>query len=255
MSNIHSLRKLSDADKENVKRANSYMIDPRIIQIEPGFNLRGMYTENYWELPETLAHIEQFAKAYRNGEFVPPIVVKVIDGVPFVRDGEHRLRALRKIIDEGVPFVRVEVIESSGDELAQAKTSYKANNGKQWSAVESAVHYGRFKSYGMTVEEIANEVGKTVQHVYQLLTILDMPLEMKRRIQEGKISASAAIAQFKNPEAVSVKKPPAKLVRSVVDVIRGDWSVTRQEGGKVLLEISAEQYEALKALKEFNSDE
>lgn len=250
MSNIHSLRKLSEADKENVKRANSFMIDPRIIQIEPGFNLRGMFTENYWEQSDTLAHIEQFVKAYRNGDFVPPIAVKVIDGVAFVRDGEHRLRALRKLIADGVPFQRVEVVEASGDELAQAKTNFNANNGKQWSAVERAVHYGRFKSYGMTVEEIANEVGKTVQHVYQLLTILDMPLEMKRRIQEGKVSASAAIAQFKNPSETVIKRPPAKLVRSVVDVIRGEWSVTRQEGGKVLLELTAEQYEALKALKE-----
>lgn len=250
MSNIHSLRKLSEADKENVKRANSFMIDPRIIQIEPGFNLRGMFTENYWEQADTLAHIEQFAKSYRNGDFVPPIVVKVINGVPFVRDGEHRLRALQKIIAEGVPFARVEVVEASGDELAQAKTNFNANNGRQWSAVERAVHYGRFKSYGMTIEEIANEVGHTVQHVYQLLTILEMPLELKRRIQNGEISASAAISQFKNPSQTIVKRPPAKLVRSAIDAIRGEWSVTRQEGGKVLVELTAEQFEALKALKE-----
>lgn len=250
MTNIHSLRKLSEADKENVKRANSFMIDPRIIQIEPGFNPRGMFTDNYWEQPDTLAHIEQFVKAYRNGDFVPPIAVKVIDGVPFVRDGEHRLRALRKLIAEGVPFQRVEVVEASGDELAQAKTNFNANNGRQWSAVERAVHYGRFKSYGMTVEEIAHEVGKTVQHVYQMLTILEMPLEMKRRIQEGTISASAAINLFKNPERATVKRPPAKLIRSAVEAIRGEWSVTRQEGGKVLVELTAEQFEALKALKE-----
>lgn len=230
MTNIHSLRKLSEADKENVKRANSFIIDPRIIQIEPGFNPRGMFTDNYWEQPDTLAHIEQFVKAYRNGDFVPPIAVKVIDGVPFVRDGEHRLRALRKLIAEGVPFQRVEVVEASGDELAQAKTNFNANNGRQWSAVERAVHYGRFKSYGMTVEEIAHEVGKTVQHVYQLLTILEMPLELKRRIQEGSISASAAINLFKNPERATVKRPPAKLIRSAVEVIRGEWSVTQQKG-------------------------
>lgn len=251
MSNIHSLRKLSEADKENVKRANSFMIDPRIIQIEPGFNLRGMFTENYWEQPDTLAHIDQFAKAYRNGDFVPPIVVKVIDGVPFVRDGEHRLRALQKIIAEGVPFTRVEVVESSGDELAQAKTNFNANNGKQWSAVERAVHYGRFKAYGMTVEEIAHEVGKTAQHVYQLLTILEMPLELKRRIQEGSISASAAINLFKNPQVTSVKRPPAKLMRFVVDAIRGEWSVLPGgDEGKIRVELTVEQYEALKALKE-----
>lgn len=250
MSNIHSLRKLSEADKENVKRANSFMIDPRIIQIEPGFNPRGMFTEDYWEQADTLAHIEQFVKAYRNGDFVPPIAVKVIDGVPFVRDGEHRLRALRKLIADGVPFARVEVVEASGDELAQAKTNFNANNGRQWSAVERAVHYGRFKSYGMTVEEIAHEVGKTVQHVYQLLTILEMPLELKRRIQEGSISASAAIAQFKNPEVSTVKRPPAKLVRSAIDVIRGEWKTVATGNGKVMIELTAEQFEALKALKE-----
>lgn len=29
----------------------------------------------------------------------------------------------------------------------------------------------------------------------------------------------------------------------------GEWSVTRSEGGKVLVELTAEQFEALKALK------
>ncbi len=31
---------------------------------------------------------------------------------------------------------------------------------------------------------------------------------------------------------------------------RGEWSVTRSESGKVLVELTTEQFEALKALKE-----
>lgn len=34
------------------------------------------------------------------------------------------------------------------------------------------------------------------------------------------------------------------------NVKRGEWSVTRSEGDKVLVELTAEQFEALKALKE-----
>ncbi len=252
MANINSLRKLSDTDKTNVKRGNAYRIDPRIIKIRPGHNPRGVFTDNYWETEAALAHIENFRQAYTNGDFVPPIVVQVVDGVPYVQDGEHRLRGVLAAIDAGTPILTVDVVESSGDELQQTLTLLKGNEGKPWSPVERAVIYGRFRSYGMSVEQIATQVGKTVQHVYEQLNILDMPLELKRRIQNGEISASAAIRQFKagDKEPVVTRRPPAKLVRSAVEAIRGEWSVTRQEGGKVLVELTAEQFEALKALKE-----
>ncbi|AIB07084.1 ParB-like partition protein [Salmonella phage 9NA] len=250
MSNINSLRKLSETNKTNVKRGNAYRIDPRIIKIRPGHNPRGAFTENYWETEAALAHIENFRQAYTNGDFIPPIVVQVTDGIPYVQDGEHRLRGALAAIEAGTPILTVDVVESSGDELQQTLTLLKGNEGKPWSPVERAVIYGRFRSYGMSVEQIAAQVGKTVQHVYEQLNILDMPLELKRRIQNGEISASAAIKQFKNPSQTIVKRPPAKLIRSAVEAIRGEWSVTRQEGGKVLVELTAEQFEALKALKE-----
>lgn len=252
MSNINSLRKLSDTDKTNVKRGNAYRLDPRIIQIREGHNPRGMFTENYWQTEAAREHVNNFKQAYIRGDFIPPIVVQVINGIPYVADGEHRLRGAMEAINDGTPLQSVDVVESTGDELAQTLTLLKGNEGKPWSAVERAVIYGRFKSYGLSVEQIATQVGVTVQTVYNLLNILDMPLELKRRIQTGAISASAAISQFKrgDSEPVTVRRPPARLVRSVVDVIRGDWRVTHQEGGKVLVELTADQYEALKALKE-----
>lgn len=275
MSNIQSLRKLSDTNKTDIKRGNAYTIDPRVLVIEPGFNVRGAFTEKYWEQEKVKAHIEGFAKSYTDGLFVPPIVIQVRDGVPLVRDGEHRVRGAMLAIGRGVPLEKVDVVESSGDELAQLTTLSHGNSGLKWSAVEKAVIYGRYRAYGCTVEHIAELHKCSVAHIYQQLTILDMPLELKRMIQAGEVSATEAIRQFAEhgtgalemfrgvqkqpgqrvtPSQVT-KRPPAKVVRQVVSILNTATIPVREVEEGYALVLTAEQYEHFKQLMEFKADE
>ena len=51
-----------------------------------GFNSREMgMGDDYYKLPEVEEHIYNIKNAYIRGDYVDPIRVRVIDGVPFVR--------------------------------------------------------------------------------------------------------------------------------------------------------------------------
>lgn len=106
MAAINSLKAFARASKDEVEsdvsRSDLYMINPMRIREEEGFNARGAFCEgDYYERPEVKARIRMFAEAYKRGDHIDPIVVKVIDGEIFVREGHRRLRGLHLAISEG----------------------------------------------------------------------------------------------------------------------------------------------------------
>lgn len=58
------------------------------------------------------ATIADYARVYQDGEGLPPIVVAMVDGVPLVVDGWHRVAALRHINRQEIA---AEVVEASRD--------------------------------------------------------------------------------------------------------------------------------------------
>lgn len=56
------------------------------------------------------ATVADYARVYQDGEGLPPITVAMVDGVPLVVDGWHRVAALRHI---GRDRVEAEVVEAS----------------------------------------------------------------------------------------------------------------------------------------------
>jgi ParB family chromosome partitioning protein len=117
MAAINSLKSLNK-DNVNLSKTDLFQVDPRIILEEDGFNTRGAYCDDYYDQPEIAAGIRSLADAYKNGNFVPPIIVKVRDGQVFVREGHRRRRAILLAIEEGAQIAKVPVVEHKGDEAA-----------------------------------------------------------------------------------------------------------------------------------------
>lgn len=278
MANINSLRKLSDTDKTTAKRGNSFQVRPAALTVQPGFNARGsfMSEEEYWNQPHIVAHVEGFAQSYKNGDYVEPIVVQVINGVPYIRDGHHRKRGLDLAISREAQFEFIDVIESKGDEADQDLILLNSNNGLKLTPVDTAVVYGRFRSYGWTVEQIANKRNMSVGHVYQYLTILDMPLELKRMIQNDEVKASDAIDLFSKHDGqavldmlrdvqaqqggtgtrvkrsqlpTTVRRPPAKIVKPVLTVFK-TFQAERITDDTYSIVLNREQFELFQAAQE-----
>lgn len=137
-------------------------------------------------------HIRGLADSYKAGRYVPPIVVQVRDGIPYVRDGMHRRRGLMLAISEGAEIRRVQVLEHRGDEAQQTLLLATSNNGRPLSPMETAVIYDRLTKWGWTLQEIATSVRRTANHVTKTLALLEMPIELKRMVQRNEIAATQA---------------------------------------------------------------
>jgi len=202
---INSMKALNRAS-EDVSRSDLFSVSPDMLTEEAGFNVRGAFNEAYFEQPEVEEHIRGLADSYKAGRYVPPIVVQVREGIPYIRDGMHRRRALMLAISEGADIKRVQVLEHRGDEAQQTLLLATSNDGRPLSPMERAVIYDRLEKWGWTVQEIASSVRRTTKHVGQTLALLDMPLELKRMVQRNEIAATQAAELFRQhgDDAVSM---------------------------------------------------
>lgn len=170
---------------------------PDLLKEEVGFNSRGAFCDNYFEREDVVAHIRNLADAYTRGDYVPPIIVKVKAGEVFVRDGHCRRRGLLLAMSEGVEIKKVQVLEHKGDEAAQTVLIVTSNDGLALSQLERAVVYGKLAAWGWTDQEISAKVGRTYEHVRQLRQLLELPIELKRLIQDGTVSATYAAELYR----------------------------------------------------------
>ena len=276
--NLRVLNKQSD----DVAKTDLFKVDPRIILEEDGFNTRGLFCEDYWEQEDVKEGIQSLANAYRSGAFVQPIVVQVVDGKIIVRDGHRRRRGMLLAIEQGADLQRVEVIEHKGDEVSQAALIVTSNSNLKLTPVERAAVYARMESYGLSDKQIAEEVGKSAEHVRKTREINAFPIELKKLIQTKVVSATLAQQLFdehgtkaidiikaqageseqseKTPKKVtakSVAKTPRftkKVVSHMSSSLRSltaDLDKARiDDNGKYHLELGVDQMEELLALKE-----
>lgn len=202
---INSMKALNRSS-EDVSRSDLFSVKPEMLTEEAGFNVRGAFDEAYFEQPEVEEHIRGLADSYKAGRYVPPIVVQVREGIPYIRDGMHRRRALMLAISEGADIKRVQVLEHRGDEAQQTLLLATSNDGRPLSPMERAVIYDRLEKWGWTLQEIASSVRRTTKHVGQTLALLDMPLELKRMVQRNEIAATQAAELFRQhgEDAVSM---------------------------------------------------
>lgn len=241
-----SLYAMSKLDKENVRRRDQMMVSPEMLVVEEGFNVRGVgfSQEEYWQQDHVKEHVNNLAQAYEAGDYVPPIVVKFreSDQKAVVRDGHHRLAALKSLLERDVPIQFVNVVEYKGDEAKQQLLMLKSSNSLQLSAVEKAEIFHRLHAYGYNPDEIAAQVGNSVQHVYQMLRIYDLPLEKKRLIQQKKLSVNNALAET----STRAKKftPPKKAVKQVLELLAVKAEI---QGDVVKAEIPLELWQQLMA--------
>lgn len=200
-----------EVERLPIRRGDGWKVDPLLLLEEDGFNARGAFAVDYWNRPDVIAHIRGFAESYKAGRSVPPIAVEVRDGDIYVRDGAHRRRGLLLALQEGAQIELVEVVESKGDEVEQAKLVLTANDGRPLTRLERAVQYGKFVKWGWSIGAIAKEFNRTHEHVRSTLPLLELPFELKQMIAEDICSASLALQVFEEhgTKAVEVIKSAA----------------------------------------------
>jgi ParB family transcriptional regulator, chromosome partitioning protein len=166
------------------------MIDPRIIQVEPGYNIRDLTT------PDAKEKLMDLARSIASEGVKIPLTVRLKGEEVFVVAG-HRRRAatLIAINDLGaeiaaVPCVPEPKATSEAERCADLITS---NSGEPLTALETAGVVKRLIGFGWEPDNIAKRLGwATKQTVENYLTLLSAPEVVQDAVRNNEISASTA---------------------------------------------------------------
>ena len=254
----NSNRKMFESGE--AKRADAVQVRYESIHIEPGFNLR----QQDDALEES---IEALTRHIIAGGRYPPLEVRIrSEGGVWVVDGHRRHAATGRALERGTALRNpkdgeawIHIVYFEGNDADRTARIITSAANKHLKALEIAEGYKRLRSFGWTVGQIAEKVGKSAEHVLQLLALGDANSDVQQMVNAGKVSATnaakvarkhgeqagavlgeqfeAATAQGKNRVTVStVAGPKAKAVELRKDAGRLDFLVEEcaivRHGGK-----------------------
>lgn len=220
------------------KSVPTFLVDPRIIVTEEGFNAR----------PIDPAHVAYLKELKRQGVDTGFLTLQMIDGKPTLRDGHHRLTADLELIAEGVDIKKVKAIEFKGDEKAAIFLMLATQSGKPYTPLQLGEQYNKLVNlFGMSFTEIAAQRGMSAQHVKDMIRLTEQPAELKGMIAAGEVTAATALKLVKKEgvtaavatlrEAAETIKAPGKgitqkvinnLARNVVPEVQKRTVATRE---------------------------
>lgn len=168
------------------------------IRIIDGFNVRS-------ENAEYADHIEYLTESilangfYRDKPLSGYVAREDGKNVIKVVDGHSRLKAAFKAIERGaeisvLPVVTKPAGTNPEDLLVGLVVS---NSGKPLSPIEKAAVCKRLIGFGMDEKTIAKRLGMTTGYVFDLLTLIGSPRELRKLVESGSISAANATRTVK----------------------------------------------------------
>lgn len=181
-----------------VKRADAMKVRLEDIHEEPGFNLR---IEN----EEFQASIDTLAQHIIGGGQYPALEVRPRqEGGVWIVDGHRRHKAIRQAIEHGTELadkdgqVWVNVVPFTGNDADRVARIMTSAEGRGLSPLETAQGYKRLAAFGWEPERIAKTVGKTRQHVDQLLILANAPSAVHDLVKAGAVSAAVAVTTVRD---------------------------------------------------------
>lgn len=178
-------------DKGLASKGSLYAFAIDELKEYPGFNPRD------YDAEDTIAHIRALADAYKRGVRVEPIMIKVVDGHPWVWDGHCRLRGAKLAISEGCVMSMMDAVEMTGDEVQQSLTVLRTKQGLPLKPLEIAVMISRLVAMTRDIDVVAMELGKSRGYVTQYLDIYNLPLNLKDFISDNVASWSTVLETVK----------------------------------------------------------
>ncbi|CAM5998715.1 unnamed protein product [Sphagnum balticum] len=215
-----STQKVATTLKQIGTRRDYQMINPRLIDIEPGFNPR-----NY-DLPENREHVERLAKSIGTEGLIQPLTVRLKreTGRATLVDGECRYRAIMALIEAGHPVLSEPDSEipcfpapqGSNDDGSRLLTAITANTGKPLSKWELGTAFQRLFNFGLSPERIASRTGYTERFISEAIELADAPQEVKELLSTASISTGLALATLRaNPaEATAILKQKVEVAKA-----------------------------------------
>jgi ParB/RepB/Spo0J family partition protein len=178
------------------KKKDIFLVDPRLLKIEEGFNTR----VDYGDIDELMNSIIE------NGVMIPLLGYKDGDFY-YITNGHRRLKAIQLAISLGFEIARVPFISGRKKTLEERTFDIVlSNDGKQLTALELGETYKKLLNFNYTIAEIAKKLGKTYKHVADMVNVADSSKDIKILIQGGGVSATLVadvISKVKDADKVT----------------------------------------------------
>lgn len=147
--------------------------------------------DNPYQPRQTYTGIEELAENIRLNGLLQPPVARSVKGHYELAFGHRRLRAYHHLASQyGQDWDRMPIIvrQLSDDEMARNAWS-ENHNREDVSAVEEARLFQRMMNdFGLTQQEIADDIGKSRSAVANTLRLLQLPAEAQAMIDAGEIT-------------------------------------------------------------------
>jgi ParB family transcriptional regulator, chromosome partitioning protein len=146
------------------------------------------------------AELEELTESIRTRGVIQPILVRPDQTQPEMFEivaGERRWRAARRAGLSVVPAVVREMDDREMLEIAIIENVQRAD----LNAVEEAEAYkALIDRFGRTQESVAQQVGKSREHVSNTLRLLSLPEDVREHVREGRLTAGHARALMKTSD-------------------------------------------------------
>jgi len=169
---------LDDISNSEKKKASSN-IDISKIRPNPYQPRRNFDEQGLQELADSIKE---------NGVFQPILVRKSLNGYELVA-GERRLRASKMANKKDIPAIVVDFNDRQMMEISLLENIQR----KDLSPIEEASAYNQLiRKLNYTQDELAKRIGKSRANVTNLLRLLNLPDEVKKLVNENKLSYGQA---------------------------------------------------------------
>jgi ParB family chromosome partitioning protein len=171
------------------------------------------------------AELEALAQSIREKGILQALLVRPVAGEEAAFElvaGERRWRAAQRVGLHEVPVIVRPLADSEALEIALVENLQR----EDLSALEEAEAYSRLmEEFGRTQGALAEAVGKSRSHVANTLRLLSLPPPVRRRLEEGELSAGHARALLAAVDPVALA---AEVVRRGLNVRATEKLVQRR---------------------------
>ncbi len=171
------------------------------------------------------AELDALAQSIREKGILQPLLVRPVSGEEAAFElvaGERRWRAAQRVGLHEVPVIVRAFADSEALEIALVENLQR----EDLSPLEEAGAYSRLvDEFGRTQAGLAEAVGKSRSHIANTLRLLSLPAPVRRRLEEGELSAGHARALLAAPDPVGLA---AEVVRRGLNVRATEHLVQRR---------------------------
>ena len=161
------------------------------------------------------AELDALAQSIREKGILQPLLVRPLAGEEAAFElvaGERRWRAAQRVGVHEVPVIVRPLADSEALEIALVENVQR----EDLAPLEEAEAYSRLmEEFGRTQASLAEAVGKSRSHVANTLRLLSLPAPVRRRLDEGELSAGHARALLAATDPVALA---AEVVRRGLNV-------------------------------------